>query len=281
MPANEPASPPAGKPAKNQVKGAHMVSSGYINAWADKSSIIDVLDLDKVRGYPISFKQATIVNHVYAPAFLNHDLEGEYARTESSGIPVIKKLREGLQVTVDEQTQLIEFLEMHRYRGRYADRADVRVPAVAVMTDGTAKDIDLKVGDMTLLTRDRPPGPRLTTLGLEQQTWTVWNLDHILPTGDGAVMLWGSAKDDSVAFVTFILSPTQLLLIGDNLPTELPIKEQLVRRSMRWIVGKRGTLRYSQAAVIAAERAKERQAEAAAAVAARAAVTEGPTGHQA
>lgn len=280
MPANEAASPPGDKSTKNQVKGAHMVSSGYISAWADQSNVIDVLDLDQGRGYPISFKQATIVNYVYEPAFLNHDLEGEYARTESSGIPVIKKLREGLEVTVDEQTQLIEFLEMHRYRGRYADRAEMRVPAVAVMTDGTAKDIHLKVGDMTLLTRDREPGPRLTTLGLEQLTWTIWTLeDDTLPTGDGAVMLWGSAKDDSVAFVTFILSPTQLLLIGDNLPTELPIKEQLVKHSMRWIVGRRGTLRYSQAAVIAAERAKERQAEAAAAVAARAAVTDGPTGH--
>ena len=145
---------------------------------------------------------------------------------------------------------------MHRYRGRYADRAEVRVPAVAVMTDGAARDIELRLGDMTLLTRDREPGPKLTELDLEQREWTVWEVDDI-PTGDGAVMLWGSSAD-SVAVVTFPLSPTQLLLIGDELPKGVPFNKRLEMNCRRWIVGKTGSLNFKQAAVIAAERAKER-----------------------
>lgn len=67
---------------------------------------------------------------------------------------------------------------------------------------------------MTLLTRDRER-LKLTELGLEEREWTVWEVDDI-PTGDGAVMLWGSSAAtgaDCVSVVTFPLSPTQLLLI--------------------------------------------------------------------
>ena len=94
---------------------------------------------------------------------------------------------------------------MHRYRGRYADRGEARVPGVAIMSDGAAKAIELRLGDMTLLTRDREPGPKLTELGLEKREWTVWEVDDI-PTGDGAVMLWGSGAAtgaDRVSVVTF------------------------------------------------------------------------------
>ncbi|MBN9190997.1 DUF4238 domain-containing protein [Microbacterium sp.] len=250
----------ASQPARSQVKGAHMVSSGYISAWADTNNVIAVLDLEEGIGYHKSYKKATVVNYVYEPALLNYDLEGEYARIEGAGIRVIRMLRDGLELTVQERTQLIEFLEMHRYRGRYADRAEVWVPGVAMMSDGAAKDIELRLGDMTLLTRDREPGPKLTELGLEEREWTVWEVDDI-PTGDGAVMLWGSSAAtgaDCVSVVTFPLSPTQLLLIGDELPEGVPFKMRLAMNCRRWIVGKKGTLNFKQAAVIAAERAKER-----------------------
>lgn len=253
---NQPASPPA----KSQVKSPHMVSSGYISAWADKKNVIDVLDLEEGIGYHKSYKKATVVNYVYEPALFNYDLEGEYARIERAGIRVIRMLRDGLEPTVEEQAQLIDFLEMHRFRGRYADRAGVRVPGIAVTTDGTAKDIELRLGDMTLLTRDREPGPKLTELGLERKNWTVWEVDDI-PTGDGAVMLWGSSSAtgaDSVSVVTFPLSPTQLLLIGDELPEGVPFTTRLAMNCRRWIVGKKDSLNFKQAAVIAAERAKER-----------------------
>ena len=128
----------AGQPARSQVKGAHMVSSGYISAWADTKNVIAVLDLEEGIGYHKSYKKATVVNYVYEPALLNYDLEGEYARIEGAGIRVIRMLRDGLELTVQERTQLIEFLEMHRYRGRYADRAEVRVPGVAMMSDDAA-----------------------------------------------------------------------------------------------------------------------------------------------
>jgi hypothetical protein len=124
------------------------------------------------------------------------------------------------------------------------------------MIDGAARDIELRLGDMTLLTRDREPGPKLTELGLERREWTVWEVDDI-PTGDGAVMLWGSSAE-TVSVVTFPLSPTQLLLIGDELPRGVPFKMRLAMNCRRWIVGKKGSLNFKQAAVIAAERARER-----------------------
>ncbi|MGB3763203.1 MAG: DUF4238 domain-containing protein [Ornithinimicrobium sp.] len=248
------------QPAKNRVRGAHMVSSGYISAWADGKNVIAVLDVEKGLGYHKSYKKATVVNYVYEPVVLSYDLEGEYARIESEGIRVIRKMREGLGLTDAERTRLIEFLEMHRYRGRYSDRAEVRVPAVAMMTDGAARDVELRLGDMMLLTRAREPGPRLTELALEQWTWTVWEVDDI-PTGDGAVMLWGSTSEtgaDRVSIVTFPLSPTQLLLIGDELPDGVPFKMRLAMNCRRWIVGKKGSLNFEQAAVIATKHATER-----------------------
>ncbi len=90
------------QPAKNQVKSAHMVSSGYISGWADQRNVIAVLDLEKGIGYHRSYKKATVVNYVYEPALLSHDLEGEYARIESAGIRVIRMLRMGRGLTVEE-----------------------------------------------------------------------------------------------------------------------------------------------------------------------------------
>ena len=43
------------------VKGAHMVSKGYIREWADARKIVDVLDLQDGRGYPSSYLSATVV----------------------------------------------------------------------------------------------------------------------------------------------------------------------------------------------------------------------------
>lgn len=234
-----------------------MVSSGYISAWADDNNVIAVLDLEKGIGYHKSYKKATVVNYVYEPALLSYDLEGEYARIESAGIPVVRKMREGLDLTIGERTRLVEFLEMHRYRGRYSDRAEVRVPAMAVMSDGSAKDVKLRLGDMMLITRNQETGPRLTDLGMDELDWTVWEVDDI-PTGDGAVMLWGSSSKtgaDSVSVVTFPLSPTQLLLIGGELPNGVPFKTRLAMNCQRWIVGRTGTLNFEQAAVISAGRA--------------------------
>lgn len=237
-----------------------MVSSGYISAWADDKNVIAVLDLEKGIGYHKSFKKATVVNYVYEPALLTYDLEGDYARIESAGIDVIRKLRGGLELTDGERTRLVEFLEMHRYRGRYSDRAEVSVPAVALMTSGATRDVNLRLGDMMLLTRNQEPGPKVTELGLEQWAWTVWEVDDI-PTGDGAVMLWTSSSEasaDHVSVVTFPLSPTQLLLIGDELPNAVPFKMRLAMNCNRWIVGKKGSLNFQQAAVIAGLRATER-----------------------
>lgn len=63
---------------------------------------------------------------------IDHDLEGACGRSESAGIPVIMKLGEGLPVNHKEMARLIDFLDMHLYRGRYADRAGAGIPGVAV-----------------------------------------------------------------------------------------------------------------------------------------------------
>lgn len=236
-----------------------MVSSGYLSAWADDKNVIAVLDLEKGIGYHKSYKKATVVNYVYEPAVLNYDLEREYARIESAGIHVIRKLRTRHALTLGERTRLVEFLDMHRYRGRYSDRADVRIPALAVMADGAAKDVELRLGDLMVLTRSHEPGPKLTELGLERWKWTVWEVDDI-PTGDGAVMLWRSSAETGagrVSVVTFPLSPTRLLLIGEELPSGVPFKMQLAMNCRRWIVGTSGSLNFEQAAVIATKRAAE------------------------
>lgn len=238
------------------VRRAHMVSKGYIRAWADHRGIVDVLDIQHGRGFQTSVENATIVSYVYEPEVLTHDLEGEYARIENEGIPVIRKLCRGLTPSVDEMSRLVAFLDMHRYRGQYADRADVRVPAVVLKVGGVTEDVELNLGDMLLLSRNRDEDLRLTTLGLERWPWTLWEVNDI-PTGDGAVMLWGRTKDAPVSTVSFPLSPTKLLMIGEELPHDIPFKQLLARGCKRWIVGVRGSLNLKQAAVIAAYRAAE------------------------
>jgi hypothetical protein len=74
---------------KNDVKNAHMVSKGYISAWADKRNVVDVLDFQEGRGYPISYMSATVENYVYDPNFLTRNLEQGYSVIEGAGIPVL------------------------------------------------------------------------------------------------------------------------------------------------------------------------------------------------
>ena len=237
------------------VKRAHMVSKGYIRAWADARNRVDVLDLQDGRGFPSSFENATVVSYGYDTEILTHDLERDYWRIENSGIPAIVKLRNGNTLTAEEQNAVIAFLDMHLDRGRYADQAKIRTPAVVLKTGGRIEDAELTVGDRLLLSQSFQDVLRLTTLGLEQWPWQVREAKH-LATGDGAVLLWRPTDGAEISTISFPLSPTQLLVIGQDLLDDVPLNPLLAENSRRWIVGAKGTLKFNKAAVIAARRSQ-------------------------
>ncbi len=233
------------------VKRAHMVSKGYIRAWADAKNHVDVLDLQGGRGYLSSVESATVVNYGYDTEALTRDLERDYWGIENSGIPAVVKLRKGRAVTAAEQSAVIAFLDMHLDRGRYADQTNTRVPAARLKLGGQIEDVELTLGDRLLLSQSLPDVLRLTTLGLEQWSWKVIEAKH-LATGDGAVLLWRPTDGAGISTVSFPLSSTRLLVIGQDLPDDVPLNELLVRNCRRWIVGAPGSLNLSPSAFSAA-----------------------------
>lgn len=235
------------------VKRAHMVSKGYLRAWADARNSVDVLDIQDGRGFPSSIENATVASYAYDPAVLTHDLESDYARIEDSGIPVTLKLRTGHATLTDvEQGAMIAFLDMHLDRGRYADQTKIRIPAALLKTGGEFEDAELNLGDRLLLSQSLRDVIRLSRLGLEDWPWHVIGGQQHLATGDGAVLLWRPTDGAEICTISFPLSPTQLLVIGQDLPDGVPINELLAKHSRRWIVAERGKLKFAQAAVIAA-----------------------------
>jgi hypothetical protein len=195
---------------QDAVKNAHMVSKGYIRAWADKRNVVDVLDLQDGRGYPASYLSATVVSYAYDPNVLTHNLERYYSLIEDAGTPALVKMREGEPLTTAEARAVIAFLDMHLDRGRYADRTQVRAPAVVLRADGRIEQTELALGDALLLST-----------------------------------------------ISFPLSPTQLLVIGEDLPDDGPHNRLLAENSKRWIVGARGSLNFIKAAVVAAKRSQK------------------------
>ncbi|WP_245338555.1 DUF4238 domain-containing protein [Microbacterium imperiale] len=222
-----------------------MVSRGYLKAWADSRGVIEVIDKQTDEKYPSSIKNATIVSYVYDSAVLTQDLEAEFAAVEDAGIPAIDRLRRcETDLSTDDMHALIAFLDMHLHRGRYADRAGVRIPARVVKTDGTIEAAELALGDLLTLGRGLGDVVQLRDLNLERWRWR-WHIlpqEHPLATGDGAVMLWSPRDGAPVSTVTFPLSPTQLLVVGEALPDNFRINIAIAKNSKRWLVGARGTL---------------------------------------
>ncbi len=238
------------------VKRAHMVSKGYLRAWADNKERVDVLDLQEGIGTRTKIAHATIVSYAYKGNLLTRDLEHEYSVIEDAGIPALRKLRQdGESLTVTERDAVIAFLDMHLDRGRYADQARIDVPAVVVKSTGPNEDATLSLGDRLLLSQGFDDVLRLCSLGIEDWPWDVIDAAN-LATGDGAVLLWELTPGGGVSTITFPLSPSQLLVIGEGLPLDVPINFNMFlgRNCRRWIVGAPGTLNLKQAAVIAAER---------------------------
>lgn len=241
---------------EDAVKNAHMVSKSYIRAWADKRNVVDVLDLQDGRGYPSSYLSATVVSYAYDPNVLTRNLERDYSLIENTGIPALVKMRKGEPLTPDEAHAMIAFLDMHLDRGRYADRTKVRAPALVLRTDGRIEHTELALGDALLLSQSISDVLRLTTLGLEEWPWQVREARG-LATGDGAVLLWRPTARAEISTISFPLSPTRLLVIGEDLQDDVPHNRLLAENSKRWIVGARGSLDFSKAAVIATKRSQE------------------------
>ena len=224
------------------TKRAHMVSKGYIKGWADTKGIVEVIDIQGRRGLRQAIGNATVVNYVYEPAVLTSDLEAAHGQIESDGLPVIVKLRNGgATLTSADVVAMIAFIDMHLDRGRYADQAKVRTPAVLVKTGMQLEDAGLSLGDRLLLSQSLPDALRLATLALMRWPWRVVQTQG-LPTGDGAVLLWGRTKGAKICTVTFPMSPTRLLVIGEELPDGVPLLSRLTANCKRWIIGAPGTL---------------------------------------
>jgi hypothetical protein len=225
-----------------------MVSKGYLRAWADDRGAVEVLDRELGRTFVTGISNATVVSYAYNPSVLNRDLEGDYAAVENHGIRVISKLRSGESVlTSDELTHAVSFLDMHLNRGRYADQAAVRTPAAVLTIDGTVTHKSLNLGDRLLLSESIPDVVRLAPLGIEAWPWVVVPTPSPLATGDGAVLLFAAAEahPEAVTTVIFPLSPTQLLVIGEQLDRPLPLNDLVYNRSRRWVVWTPGTLTVS------------------------------------
>lgn len=225
------------------VKDAHMVTKSYIRAWANAKNVLEILDKQDGRGYRKSYNSATVVSYVYDPNILTHDLEQAYAEVESNGIPVINKLRDDhLALTAVERKALVAFLDMHLDRGRYANQAKTLAPAVIVTTDGEPENANLNLGDLLLLSQHLPEVLRLKKLGIEEWPWRVVQGNGFV-TGDGAVLLWCEPGSEEVSTISFPLSPTELLVIGQPLADGTWPNLRLVENCKRWIVGEIGTLK--------------------------------------
>ncbi|MFB8191349.1 DUF4238 domain-containing protein [Microbacterium sp. NPDC055988] len=223
------------------TRRGHMITKGHLAAFANERNVVDVLDVLEGRGYPSSIENATVVSYVYDPAVFNHNLEKQFAAIEDTGVGALNRLRAGKKPSESDQLAVIEFLDMHLHRGRYADRAGDSQPATLFKTDGSIEQSRLNYGDLISLAHDHPDTLRLTKLDLEKWSWQIYTTTNLW-TGDGAVMLWRPDADHELSTVTFPLSPTQLLVIGEDIPTDFDMSRAIAMRSRRWVVGPRGAL---------------------------------------
>ena len=223
------------------TRRGHMITKGHMAAWANARNIVDVLDVQEGRGYPSSIENATVVSYVYDPSVLAHDLELRFSKIEDRGVSALNRLRAGIDPYPGDPEAIIEFLDMHLHRGRYANKAGDSQQASLFMTDGSVQESELNYADLLSLAHDHPDTLRRPTLGMETWPWQIYTTTNLW-TGDGAVMLWRPNAESELATVTFPLSPTQLLVIGDDVPTDFDMGRAIARNSRRWVIGEKGTL---------------------------------------
>ena len=144
--------------------------------------------------------------------------------------------------------------QSQRVKQHQAQIAAIKRGDTVVLSSGTigkvtrVEDAELNLGDRLLLSRSVQDVIRVAGLGLEQWPWHVIGDQQHLATGDGAVLLWRPTDGADICTVSFPLSPTQLLVIGQDLPDSVPINNLLAKNSRRWIVAERGKLKLDQVA---------------------------------
>ncbi|QIV87733.1 DUF4238 domain-containing protein [Glutamicibacter mishrai] len=227
----------------SKVKRAHMVSRGYLKPWSDGQNRVEVIDIDKRKGFTTAIGNATVVNYAYESGILRNDLEGEFQKVESAGIPNLVKLRAGHALDKEEKRKTVDFLDMHLSRGRFANQVEVLTPALVLRADKDPETLLLKLGDRFLLSQYEKETLRLPELQLEDWPWVITETRGLI-TGDGAVLLWHREKGGPVATVSFPLSPTQLLVIGEPLAISGTqyLNDRVGVCSRRWLVGSIGSL---------------------------------------
>lgn len=216
-----------------------MITRSYLESWANGRDLVYVVDTEaKVHGVR-SLGGATVVRYVYQTEHANVDLETEYCQIEGDGIAAIRTLARSGVLQSDGQRALVAFLDMFLERGRFADQAKVKMPvAVANLFRVGVRDSTMGLGDRLVFSRDIDKDAiRLSSLKIERWPWRVIPVESGLITGDGAVLLWKGSGSDPVAAVTFPLSRTRLLVIGDVLlGRQIPINPLILRESKRWLV---------------------------------------------
>lgn len=227
----------------SKVKRAHMLSKGYLRAWVDSQNEVDVIDIEKRLGLKSRLGNATVVKYAYDPKLLTRDLEGQFEKIETRGIPALFKLRHGHSLSADEKSNVVDFLDMHLDRGRYADQAQVSTPATVLKTGVRVEAAELNLGDRFLLSQSMKDVMRLSSMELERLPWVVHDTTGLV-TGDGAVMLWCESEGSPVTAVTFPLAPTKMLVIGRTTVPMIPerLNDLMTRKCRRWIVGAVGSL---------------------------------------
>lgn len=210
-----------------------MVTRGYLAEWANERGAIYVWDAESRVAGARSVRDATVVSYAYRTEHANLDLEAHYAAVEGNGIATFRTLTAGGTLSNAGQAAVIAFLDMHLERGRYADQASVRLP---IGTTGGFQMAEMGLGDRLVLSDSMNREViRIANLGVESWIWRVATVNSGLVTGDGAVLMWERTSGSGIETVTFPLSPTKLLLVGQPLP-DVPISNLIAGNCRRWLV---------------------------------------------
>lgn len=221
------------------VKRAHMIPRGYLTAWTNDRGMLFVTDKENAMSREMSLSSATVVRYVYEAPATVIDLEHEFSRIESRGIPAIRRLAGDDDLNREGKLALVQFLDMFAKRSLGADQTKVRPPMVKLKMGS----MDAELGQFTL--GDRlvlsdafgGDGPTLQERGFQSGRWCVTDVPDGLITGDGAVIEWQISSEAVSRVVTFPLSPTRLLVMGQGGDTrELNVNRAVLDRSRRWLI---------------------------------------------
>lgn len=219
------------------VKRAHMVTRSYLQAWGNDRGLVYVWDTESKAAGVRSVRDATVVSYAYRTEHTTLDLEAHFAAIEGRGAAAIRNVINGGTLNSDGREAVVEFLDMHLERGRYADQAQVRMPvAVGDVFGGGFQMSEMGLGDRLTLSKDiNKDALRIADLRVDRWTWRVAEVRSGFITGDGAVLVWERTKGSGVSSVSFPISPTRLLILGDVLP-EVPMNALIASNCRRWLI---------------------------------------------